>query len=133
MFHTQRANYKQFLARSLPSHPTIAWTASAIPTIRNPAEVLHGPLSAACTHWTIALRNNSEGSALDGAHGNWEPVVAHLVRSTPLTIAAKSQAFVQHVIPLGSAKGTRLKAWRNWCTVLTWAMSLWPTKLWTRS
>ncbi len=72
-------------------------------------------------HTPQQLTLNSVGSALDGAHGNWEPVVSHLARSTPLTIAAKSQAFAQHVVPLGSANGTRLKAWRNCCTVLIWS------------
>jgi hypothetical protein len=46
---------------------------------------------------------------------------ACLATSTLPTIAAKSQAFTQHVVPLGSAKATRLKAWRNWHTALTWA------------
>jgi hypothetical protein len=32
-----------------------------------------------------------------------------------------SLAFTAVITPLGSARATRLKAWRNWCTVLTWA------------
>ena len=32
-----------------------------------------------------------------------------------------SRAFNTVIAPLGTAPATRLKAWRNWCTVLTWA------------
>ena len=34
-----------------------------------------------------------------------------------------SQAFSTTITPLGTARATRLKAWRNWLTVLTWAAS----------
>ncbi len=82
---------------------------------------LQPALAAVCPHWRTALLDNSDISALDGAHGNWEPVVDLLARNTAQTIPAKSLAFTQHIIMLGSAKGTRIKAWRNWKTVLTWA------------
>ena len=34
-----------------------------------------------------------------------------------------SHAFSTTITPLGTARATRLKAWRNWLTVLTWAAS----------
>ncbi len=33
-----------------------------------------------------------------------------------------SSTFAKVIIPLGSAPGTRIKAWRSWCTCLTWAL-----------
>jgi hypothetical protein len=107
-----------------PSPPGVRpWTGSGTPTLYNPAELLRPALAAACTHWRIAVLNNSDISALDGAHGNWEPVVARLARDTVPSILAKSQAFTQHIVPLCSAKGTRLKAWSNWKTYLTWVVA----------
>jgi hypothetical protein len=58
---------------------------------------------------------------LDGTVGNWEPVVTSLAARTPRTIDDMSQAFATVIAPLGTARATRVKAWRNWCTVLTWA------------
>ena len=123
MFSNQRASYKTSVVRALPRprHAEPTWTGSSIPTLDNPAALLQPALAAACPHWRTALLDNSDISALDGAHGNWEPVVDRLARNTAQTIPAKSMAFTQHIITLGSAKGTRIKAWRNWKTVLTWA------------
>ena len=39
------------------------------------------------------------------------------------SIKAMSLAFETHILPLGSVKATRTKAWRNWRTVLTWAVA----------
>ncbi len=38
-------------------------------------------------------------------------------------VAAKSKAFAEVLDPLGTAQATRLKAWRNWKTVITWAIA----------
>jgi hypothetical protein len=34
-----------------------------------------------------------------------------------------SLAFTNVITPLGRSSATRVKAWRNWCSVLTWAAS----------
>ena len=44
-----------------------------------------------------------------------------LAARTPHTIDGMSTAFTTVIAPLGTARATRVKAWRNWCTVLTWA------------
>ena len=48
-------------------------------------------------------------------------MVTSLAARTPRTIDDMSQAFTTVIAPLGTARATRVKAWRNWCTVLTWA------------
>jgi hypothetical protein len=103
MFSIQRASYKTSVVRALPRprHAEPTWTGSSIPTLDNPAELLQPALAAACPHWRTALLDNSDISALDGAHGNWEPVVDRLARNTAQTIPAKSMAFTQHIITLG--------------------------------
>ena len=55
--------------------------------------------------------------------GNWAPVVTSLAAATPATIVDMSHAFatVIMIAPLGTARATPLKAWRNWCAVLTCA------------
>jgi hypothetical protein len=42
-------------------------------------------------------------------------------RGTPRTIACMSTAFATVIAPLCTALASLVKAWRNWCTVLTWA------------
>ena len=69
----------------------------------------------------MAPHNNSVPSDLDHAEGNWEPVLRDITVHVPTTISGMSQAFDQHILPLGSAMATRAKHWRNWRTVLTWA------------
>ena len=66
----------------------LQWTASAIPTVRNIHEILAPSLHRSCPAWAIALRNDSDGSPLDGAHGNWELIVSSIAASTPRTIEA---------------------------------------------
>ena len=65
-------------------------------------------------------------SPLDGVHGNHEPILARLAGQTDSSIQAMSQAFTWVIVPLGSARDTRVKAWRNWRTCLTssWALAL---------
>ena len=60
-------------------------------------------------------------SPLDGVHGNHEPVLARLAGQTDsqASIQAMSCAFTR----LGSARATRVKAWRNWRACLTWALA----------
>ncbi len=78
-------------------------------------------LPLACPAWETALHDGSTGSPLDGAASNWEPIVSALAAHTPRMIADMSTAFTTVFAPLCTARATRVKAWRNWCTVLTWA------------
>ncbi len=93
-----------------------------MPTVRKVQDLLAASLPFACPAWEAALHNGSNGSPLDGTVGNWEPVVSALAAHTPCTIAGMSTAFASVIPSLGtaSARATRVKAWRNWCTVLTW-------------
>jgi hypothetical protein len=50
--------------------------------------------------------------------------MADISRKVPNTLAAMKwhePAFTEMIAPLGTAHGTRKKAWQNWRTVLTWA------------
>ena len=47
--------------------------------------------------------------------------MAQLACTTPTTVASISRACTYMTSALGSARGTRLKAWRSWRTCLTWA------------
>ena len=122
MFDTYRADYRGsvILALGPALAPEARWTTSVIPTLANAETLLQGAVTAQCQHSRLALRNNSDNSPLDTTHGHYGPVMAVLARETPTSLAAMSQAFADMIIPLGTAKGTRLKAWRNWRTVLTW-------------
>jgi hypothetical protein len=101
--------------------PRIQWTTSGLPTVANPDVVLGGLIRRHSADATAMLRNTSGVSELQHARGNWEPVLARLAAGVVPTIEAMSAAFEAHILPLGSAEGTRVKAWRNWRTVLTWA------------
>ena len=46
--------------------------------------------------------------------------MALLARNTPTTVDSMSRAFTDLIAPLGTARATRLKAWRNWRSCLTW-------------
>jgi hypothetical protein len=76
----------------------------------------------ASPYWSAAIANNSADSPLDHTHGNYESTLARISRLTSPTVHDMSRAFTAVIVPLGSAPGTRIKAWRNWCTCLTWAI-----------
>jgi len=122
-FAQPRAAYRTATATALSTYTTdpLQWTASCIPTVCNIQDILAPTLRRSCSAWAAALHNGSDGSPLDGALGNWEPVVTSIAAATPPTIEGMSLAFTTVITPLGSARATRVKAWRNWCTVLTWA------------
>ena len=65
----------------------------------------------------------SPDSPLDSVHGNHEPVLARLAERSDTSIPATSRASSRVIAPLGSARATRVKAWRNWRTCLTWALA----------
>ena len=98
------------------------WTTSTVPTLANAPVLLHPMVQARCPNWRAALLDATEGSPLDTPHGHYEPILADLTRAIPATVDAMSQAFTDMIVPLGTARGTRLKAQRNWCSVLTWAV-----------
>ena len=78
----------------------------------------------ASPYWPAAIANNSADSPLDHTHGNYKSTLARLSRLTSPTVHDMSRAFtaVIQVVPLCNAPGTCIKAWRNWCTCLTWAI-----------
>lgn len=102
--------------------PQIQWTASGLPTVSNVEAVLGGVVRRCCANSPALLRDSSVASALDGVRGNWEPVLSRLAAGVAPTIEAMSAAFEAHILPLATVQGTRTKAWRNWRTVLTWAV-----------
>ena len=80
-----------------------------------------------CPHWQLALADNTDAFPLDRPDGYYGPAMARIARATPTTVEAMNQALtskVLHDCTLGSARGTHLKAWRNWRSCLTWAV--WP-------
>ena len=87
------------------------------------AELLPSLLRPHCPRWELALVDTSTASPLDGADGNYEPVLQHLASRTPATVDDMSRAFARIIAPLGTAQGTRTKAWRNWRACLTWAVA----------
>ena len=125
MFDLQRTAYRGAAIRALGPllAPTARWNASAIPTLENAPELLGTLLPPLCSHWEAALSDLSLDSPLDGVHGNHEPVLASLAGQTDVSISAMSRAFTRVIAPLGSARATRVKAWRNWRTCLTWALA----------
>ena len=124
MFTTYRLDFRGSVTLALG--PTLApqasWSKGAIPTLTNTPDLLLPAARAQCPHWRLALLDTTDGSPLDTPHGHYEPIMADLARATPTTVDAMSQAFTDMIIPLGSARNTRLKAQRNWRSVLTWAV-----------
>ena len=103
--------------------PSLQWTTSSIPTVANVEIALGTLIRRRCADWRAILRDSSATSALQDAHGNWEATFLSLAEEVGPSIEAMSLAFETHIWPLGSVKSTRTKAWRNWRTVLTWAVA----------
>ena len=124
MFAQRRADFRRDAAQALGHDlaPHALWSTGAIPAIRNPDLYQH-LVRAQCPLWQAALHNGTADSPLDNTDGHYEPVLTHIVRHTPTTITAMSQAFATHITPLGSARGTRVKAWRSWLGALTWGLA----------
>ena len=101
--------------------PSLTWTASAIPTVRNIEIFVNALVRRKCADWECILLDTSAPSALQDAEGNWEPVLQSLADQVGPSLEAMSSAFEAYIMPLGSAAATRTKAWRNWCAVVTWA------------
>ena len=125
MFSTRRSDYRTSVLNALG--PNLAasalWTGSTVPTLANASELLPSILQPHCPLWERALRDTSSGSPLDAADGNYEPVVLQLASRIPTTVSAMSLAFSTNIAPLGTSRGTRTKAWRNWRSCLTWAVA----------
>ena len=94
-FAHSREAYLTSTTTALGAYSTVQprWTASAVPFVHNIQEILAVSLPRLCPAWSVALRNDSNGSPLDGALGNWEPIVSTIASSTPCTIEAMSHAF----------------------------------------
>jgi hypothetical protein len=124
MFAPYRLDFRGSVTLALG--PTLAqqarWSKGAIPTLVHAPDLLLPAAQAQCPHWRLALLDTTDGSPLDTTHGHYEPILAGLALATPTTVDAMSQAFTDMIIPLGSARNTRLKAQRNWRSVLTWAV-----------
>ena len=123
MLAQYRSDFRGSVVRALGPTlaPTAQWSNSTIPTLRNVVDLLPASMRASPL-WRAATRNNSADSPLDRTDGNYEPTLARISRVTPPTVCAMSRAFADVIVPLGTAPGTRIKAWRNWCTCLTWAI-----------
>jgi hypothetical protein len=125
MFTLRRAEFRGAATLQLGPDlsPAANWSNGAVPTLRNAAELLADKIRAECTLWRAVLHNSTANSVLDGLHGHYEPVVARLAEDTPDTLGHMAHAFTTHVVPLGNARATRVKAWRNWLSILTWALA----------
>ncbi len=102
-----------------PRGPLDGQPGSVIPTLDNAATLLQPILQAHCTYWRLALTDSADASPLDLPDGHYGPVLEHLARHTPTTVAAMSQAFTAMIAPLESARATSLRVWRNWSSCLT--------------
>jgi hypothetical protein len=125
MFTAIRFTFKE--AVSDAAGPTAAaqiqWTKSAVPTISNIETVVDAMPRPRPDAWRTCHLHNSVRSPLDNLHGNFEATLASLAYRVQPGVAAKSKAFAEVLGPLGTAQATRLKAWRNWKTVITWAIA----------
>ena len=74
------------------------------------------------THELVPTPAATSPPPSDHTQGNYESTLASLSRLTSPTVHDMSRTFTEVIVPLGSAPGTRIKAWRNWCTCLTWAI-----------
>jgi hypothetical protein len=125
MFVLYRNNFRGAVSLALGPTRTgdARWTSSAIPTLENALVLLDDKIRSACPHWRLALQDDTVASPLDSADGHYEPIIARLAVATPATIMAMSQAFATVIAPLGTAPATRVKAARNWRSVVTWALA----------
>ncbi len=125
IFQTYRLDFRGAVTLALGPNLAllIRWTSSAVPTVDNAQELLQHFVRAHCPHWQLALTDRSESSPLDRSNGHYEPYMDQLARTTPTTIASMSRAFTDLIAPLGTARTTRVKAWRNWRTCPTWGVA----------
>ena len=123
MYSQYRSDFRGSVTRSLGPllAPLAKWNKSTIPTITNIPDLLPARLDSP-PNWHIALLSTPFTSPLDHTHGNYEQTLGRLSAATPSSVPAMSRAFASVILPLGTAPGTRVKAWRNWCTCLTWAV-----------
>ena len=124
MFDELQHGYKLAILTELGPNAAarVIWTKSTIPTIQNVEEVIELMSGARPDALRVVRLRSSLSSPLDGLHGNWEATLGNLAYRVQPTLEAKSKAFNEVMAPLGSAPATRLKAWRNWRTVVTWAI-----------
>ena len=69
----------------------------------------------------VLLADFSGATKLERSGGNWEEVMREIGDEGSGSVAASAAAFRSHVEPLMEGVETRVKAWANWRTVLTWA------------
>ena len=121
MFDELQHGYKLAILTELGPNAAarVIWTKSTIPTIQNVEEVIELMSGARPDALRVVRLRSSLSSPLDGLHGNWEATLGNLAYRVQPTLEAKSKAFNEVMAPLGSAPATRLKAWRNWRTVVT--------------
>ncbi len=72
MFTQHRTDFRGAVLLALgPTYaPAAPWTASTIPTLENAATLLQTIIQAHCTHWRLALSDDSAGSPLDLSDGH---------------------------------------------------------------
>jgi hypothetical protein len=125
MFLTYRNDFRGAATLALgPARAREArWTSGAIPTLDNALPLLGDLLRPVCSHWALALQDDSLATPLDAAEGHYEPIIADIARATPTTVLAMSRAFATVIAPLSTAPATRIKAARYWRSCLTWALA----------
>jgi hypothetical protein len=123
MFLTYRNDFRGAATLGPGRAREARWTSGAIPTLDNVLSLLGDMPRPECSHWPLALQDDSAVTPLDAAEGHYEPVINDIARATPTTVLAMSQAFATVIAPLGTAPATRIKAARYWRSCLTRALA----------
>ena len=101
----------------------VLWSKGMPPTIANFEDLHASRAFEGCDTYSL-LSDISEPTTLEAADGNWEIAVAGLGGPSMATSLAQLEGlFDKNVAPGRAQPGTRVKHWRGWRTVLTWAIA----------
>ena len=114
--------FRSKVLRRVSSPGQAEWSRSIMPTLVR-VECLRDLVAAAGADPGILLADFLGATALERSDGNWQEVMLDIGGAGAGSVAESAAAFRRHVAPSMEAVSTRVKAWANWRTLLTWAVA----------
>ena len=105
----------------------IVWSRCKIPTISN-IDILRDCPIFASGLGPLLLHDSSRRTAFEQPGASWDSAIARLDRELPRpdilpSLLSMASTFVTHVLPMAREPSTRDGHWRNWRSVVTWAIA----------
>ena len=105
----------------------LLWSRCKIPTINNIDILRDCPLFAHGLG-SLLLHDTSRRTAFEQPGASWAEAIAQLDRDLPRpdslpTLLSMASVFATHILPMAREPSTRDGHWRNWRSVVTWAIA----------